>query len=282
MQPADTTLMQLEKETYQKFRQKSYMAEVLLQQRSKAAWVKLGPDGYGSEFFRAAWKIIGTDITEAILNFFENGKLLTQLNATMISLIPNIEVPQDTGQFRSISCCNVIYKCISKMICKRLSMVIKTIVAENQAAFVEGRSLLVMTCISTTRFFVKVNGVGYGYFEGKRGLWRGDPMSPFLFVLVMEYLTRILKRKSNLPDFKFYPMCKKTKLTHLLFVDDLMIFCKGDIKLVSRVREALQHFSEVTGLERNLDKSNLFVAGVDEELKKQLLDITGFSWDLCQ
>lgn len=44
MQPADTTLMQLNKETYQKFRQKSYMAEVLLQQRSNDAWVKLGDD----------------------------------------------------------------------------------------------------------------------------------------------------------------------------------------------------------------------------------------------
>lgn len=36
--------MQLEKETYQKFRQMSYMAEVFLQQRSKTTWVKLGDD----------------------------------------------------------------------------------------------------------------------------------------------------------------------------------------------------------------------------------------------
>lgn len=37
------------------------------------------PDGYGSDFFKVAWDIIGADITKAVLEFFENGKLLTQL-----------------------------------------------------------------------------------------------------------------------------------------------------------------------------------------------------------
>ncbi|KAH0743029.1 hypothetical protein KY290_031022 [Solanum tuberosum] len=49
-----------------------------------------GPDGYGSDFFQAAWGIIGKDVTKAILEFFHIGKLLKQLNATMISLIPKI------------------------------------------------------------------------------------------------------------------------------------------------------------------------------------------------
>ncbi|WMV37496.1 hypothetical protein MTR67_030881, partial [Solanum verrucosum] len=34
----------------------------------------------------------------------------------------------------------------------------------------------------------------------------------------------------ELPDFLFHPMCKKVKLTHLIFADDLMIFCKWDVK----------------------------------------------------
>lgn len=45
----------------------------------------------------------------------------------------------------------------------------------------------IMACVTTTKFSVKVSGEGYGYFEGKRGL-RGDPIFPFLFVTVMEYL----------------------------------------------------------------------------------------------
>lgn len=68
----------------------------------------------------------------------------------------------------------------------------------------------------------------------------------------MEYLTRILRRMSDLADFKYHPMCKAAKLTHLIFVDDLMVFYKGDTKSIKRVLEALKNFSVVTSLEANL------------------------------
>lgn len=274
-----------------------------------------GPDGYGSGFFREAWSVAGEDATQAIIQFLENGKLLKQINLTIISLIPKVTILQYASQFRPISCCNVIYKCISKVLCLRLKKILTSLVAENQAAFVEGRSLihnvlichdllrhynrktsarclmkidlrkaydmvswkfieeamrgfgfpetftkLVMSCVTTTKFSVKVNGEGHGYFEGQRGLMQGDPISPLLFVIVMEYLSRVLNKMSALPDFRFHPMCKGTKLTHLIFADDLMIFCKGNVSSVSRVMEALTHFSEVTGLVANMDKSSIFLA----------------------
>lgn len=60
----------------------------------------------------------------------------------MIALIPKILVPQNASQHRPISCCNVLYKTISKSICLRLKEVFGSLVAENQAAFVKGRSLV--------------------------------------------------------------------------------------------------------------------------------------------
>lgn len=81
----------------------------------------------------------------------------------------------------------------------------------------------------------------------------------------------------ELPDFRYLPMCKEIKLTHLIFADDLMILCKRNLKSITRVMEALKHFSDVTGLEANIDKSSMFVAGVDEETKKNMLNITGFT-----
>ena len=76
---------------------------------------------------------------------------------------------------------------------------------------------------------------------------------------------------SELPDFHFHPMYEKLNLTHLIFANDLMMFCKGDVQSVSRIIEALQHFSSVTGLVANMEKSNIFMAGVNDITKKQLL-----------
>lgn len=98
--------------------------------------------GYGSGFFKAAWDIVGKDITDAILEFLHNGRLLKQLNSTNIALIPKTAAPKRANQYRPISCCNVLYKCISKMIYTRLKDAISVIVADNQSAIVQGRSIV--------------------------------------------------------------------------------------------------------------------------------------------
>ncbi|KAL2248040.1 UNVERIFIED_CONTAM: hypothetical protein Sindi_2656300, partial [Sesamum indicum] len=47
-----------------------------------------GPDGYSSRFFKAAWPVVGEEVTRAVLDFFSNGKLLKQINSTILALIP--------------------------------------------------------------------------------------------------------------------------------------------------------------------------------------------------
>lgn len=95
-----------------------------------------GLDGFSSGFFKSAWSIVGEDISKDILQFFQNEMLLKQLNTTNIALIPKVDDPEYASQFRPISCCNVLYKIISNMICVRLKKVISVIVEENQAEFV--------------------------------------------------------------------------------------------------------------------------------------------------
>lgn len=67
--------------------------------------------------------------------------LLKELNSTIISLLPKVTTPLKVTDYRPISCCNVLYKCISKIITNRMKNELLDIVSDNQSAFVPGRSI---------------------------------------------------------------------------------------------------------------------------------------------
>ncbi|XP_020547150.1 uncharacterized protein LOC110011413 [Sesamum indicum] len=58
-----------------------------------------GPDGYSSRFFKAAWPVVGGEVTRAVLDFFSTGKLLKQINSTILALIPKMGFAKPSGTF---------------------------------------------------------------------------------------------------------------------------------------------------------------------------------------
>ncbi|XP_013717736.1 uncharacterized protein LOC106421439 [Brassica napus] len=100
-----------------------------------------GPDGYSVEFIRASWDTVGEDIINAVSEFFRNGRLLKDMNTTAIALIPKKPQACSLGDYRPISCCNIVYKLISKIVANRLKPILSKCVSPNQAAFLKGRSL---------------------------------------------------------------------------------------------------------------------------------------------
>ena len=101
----------------------------------------LGPDGYTSLFFKAAWPVVGDDVVRAVLSFFQTGNLTPAFNSTIIALVPKCCNPNSIKEFRPISCCTVIYKCITKIIVVRLKKILPGIINCNQSAFIPGRSI---------------------------------------------------------------------------------------------------------------------------------------------
>ncbi|XP_020272640.1 uncharacterized protein LOC109847811 [Asparagus officinalis] len=292
-----------------------------------------GPDGYGVSFFKGAWSIIGEDVTQAIMEFFNSGKLLGTINSTSITLIPKVNCPKTPTDFRPISCCNCLYKFISKILVNKIKPVMGYLVNDAQSAFVEGRQISsnillahelvkgynwksisprvllnidirkafdtiswsflkhmllglgfpkvmvdwIMSCITSSKYSIALNGSLHGYFNGQRGLRQGDPLSPYLFILGMEYLSRRLDRLKSDNQFKFHPKCKKLKITHLIFTDDLLLFGKGDLQTIMKLHQCIRDFSAVSGLEENADKSCIFYGGVQDSVKASINSLLGFT-----
>lgn len=114
-------------------------------------------------------------------------------------------------------------------------------------------------CIHTVSYLLVLNGEATEWFNGKQGLRQGDPLSPLIFELVMEYLSRMLSLMANDAQFRFHPLCKSHRLTNLAFADDLRVFCKGDSYYVKKIAVVLEQFASVSGLQANLRKSSIYM-----------------------
>ncbi|XP_026459010.1 uncharacterized protein LOC113359627 [Papaver somniferum] len=100
-----------------------------------------GPDGFTSHFFKVCWQIVEADFVRAVTNFFSMSRMLGEVNNTFLILVPKVENSSFITDFRPIACCNVIYKCKSKILAIRMKRILKDLVIPNQSAFISGRSI---------------------------------------------------------------------------------------------------------------------------------------------
>ncbi|KAL4588964.1 hypothetical protein LXL04_001865 [Taraxacum kok-saghyz] len=219
-----------------------------------------GPDGYTSTFFKKSWHIVGKDVCLAVKEFFLNGQLLQAINHTILALLPKVENPNTMKDFRPISFdWNFLHQILGGF------------------GFHPRMTQWIMKCISTTSFSISINGETKGYITGQRGLRQGDPMSPYLFTLIMEIFNLMIKRWiKQIPNHKYHWRCMKHKLTHLCFADDLLIFSHGSIRAIQVVKDTLQEFQAVSGLVPNPQKSLIFYGKMTTGMKTQIANIMGF------
>ena len=123
-----------------------------------------------------------------------------------------------------------------------------------------------MFFLSTIRFSILINGSPCGFFGSTRGLRQGDPLSPLLFVLVMDALGRMLDKvvlEGRLSGFSVGNLeGRSLAVSHLLIADDTLIFCEANLDQIMILRMILIWFEAVSGLKINLGKSKIVPVGV--------------------
>jgi len=114
-------------------------------------------------------------------------------------------------------------------------------------------------------------------FKGKRGLKTRDPLSPLLFVLSMEYPSRLFKKASTQQGFEYHRHCKKLGMTHLMFIDVLIIFYKALPSSLQILMNAFQEFTNYIGPNVNLPKSQTVFGGDCTQAQQECLAMIGFT-----
>ncbi|KAK4380772.1 hypothetical protein Sango_3031800 [Sesamum angolense] len=231
----------------------SKLEQVMLRQRAKLQWLK-GGDQCSKVFFRRVatrrankriFQISDDDgneqteptiISSIFVDFFQGllGGDRTDRAIDLRYLRPWAKHILTDDEARAI----IRPVTIDEIIVSRIREILDLLISPSQNAFVPGRLISdnillaqelfsgwIEECVTSAHYSVVVNGGVHGFFAGARGLRQGDPMSPYLFVLVMEVLHMILQQLIEQDvEFQYHWRCKDLNLFQLSFADDLLLF----------------------------------------------------------
>lgn len=105
----------------------------------------------------------------------------------------------------------------------------------------------IMTCVTTVRYTVHFNGTPLCPFTPTRGLRQGDPLSSYLFLLVADGLSVLIKHQERLGNIHGLCVCRRApSVTHLLFADDSLLFFRANAAQAKTVRCLITTFKRCT------------------------------------
>ncbi len=100
-----------------------------------------------------------------------------------------------------------------------------------------------MECVGSVSSSILINGGKSKHFSPSRGLRQGDPLSPYLFILCQEVLSRIIDREHMAENLSCVKMnVGGPEVTNVMFADDLMLFSKASSRDVLALNSCLEKY----------------------------------------
>ncbi|XP_030964645.1 uncharacterized protein LOC115985893 [Quercus lobata] len=132
---------------------------------------------------------------------------------------------------------------------------------------------VIMRCITTTTFSIRINGQSRGRIVPSRGLRQGDPLSPYLFLFCAEGLSALLRHAAERQAIHGVSVCRKApRISHLFFADDSLVFCRASLEECDELQRIFTLYETVSGQQLNKAKTALFFSqntprAIQEEIK---------------
>jgi len=132
---------------------------------------------------------------------------------------------------------------------------------------------LIMECVTTVTYRVKVYGELSEAFAPERGLRQGDPLSPYLFLLCAEGFSELLRNAEESGMVKGLKICHGApSVSHLLFVDDSLILCRADRGEAQHLQSLLQLYEACSGQVINKEKSAImFSPNTPSDIRAEMM-----------
>jgi hypothetical protein len=123
---------------------------------------------------------------------------------------------------------------------------------------------------------IRVNDDTDHYFETRKGLRQGDPLSPMLFNIVANMLAILIERaKADGQIEGVIPHTVDGGLSILQYADDTILFMEHDLENTRNLKLILAAFEQLSGLKINFHKSELFCFGEAQDLVADYAELFG-------
>ncbi|GAU48815.1 hypothetical protein TSUD_99870 [Trifolium subterraneum] len=239
-----------------------------------------GPDGFNPAFYQRFWEHCSDDIFSVASTWFKCclDKCVSQEQSAFVksrSILDNALIATEVIHALKRKTQEVIHALKRKTQGRRGELTLKIDISKaydkvdwgflrgvmTKMGFTDVWIRWVMMCVSSVNYSVLMNYDRVGPISPGRGLRQGDPLSPYLFILVTECLTALIHQSVGRGDIHGVRICRGAPgVSHLLFADDCFLFCRANVVEVNELMSILHTYERASGQEINLVKSEVFIS----------------------